>query len=125
MGYQPFEILKEKMQKAKAFIFAADEDFGMIPIEAQSCGTPVIAYGHGGSLETVNEGKTGMFFYEQTPEAIINAVKNFEKLGEQPFSPQDCRIWAERFSEDRFKREIKEFICEKYKEFKKNGVNIE
>ena len=50
MGYQPFDVLKEKMQHAKAFVFAADEDFGMIPIEAQSCGTPVIAYGHGGSL---------------------------------------------------------------------------
>ena len=53
MGYQPFNLLKEKMQHAKAFIFAADEDFGMIPIEAEACGTPVIAYGHGGSLETV------------------------------------------------------------------------
>lgn len=62
MGYQPFDVLKEKMQHAKAFVFAADEDFGMIPIEAQSCGTPVIAYGHGGSLETVCEGKTGLFF---------------------------------------------------------------
>lgn len=50
MGFQPFDVLKEKMQKAKAFVFAADEDFGMVPIEAQACGTPVIAYGHGGSL---------------------------------------------------------------------------
>ena len=125
MGYQPFDILKEKMQHAKAFVFAADEDFGMIPIEAQSCGTPVIAYGHGGSLETVNGEKTGLFFYEQTAEAIVEAVNKFEAMGNQPFSPKDCRQWAEGFSEDRFKQEIKEFVEEKYDDFKKNGINID
>lgn len=119
MGYQPFEILREKMQHAKAFVFAADEDFGMIPIEAQSCGTPVIAYGHGGSLETVSENRTGLFFYEQTPEAIIKAVEKFETLGPKPFDYKACRDWAEGFSEERFKREIKNFVVEKYKEFKK------
>ncbi len=125
MGYQPFDVLKEKMQHAKAFVFAADEDFGMIPIEAQSCGTPVIAYGHGGSLETVNGGKTGLFFYEQTPEAIVGAVSRFEAMGSKPFAPKVCREWAEGFSEERFKREIREFVEEKYENFKKNGINIE
>lgn len=125
MGYQPFDVLKDKMQHAKAFVFAADEDFGMIPIEAQSCGTPVIAYGHGGSLETVNGGKTGLFFNEQTSEAIVEAVNKFESMGSQPFAPADCRQWAEGFSEERFKREIKEFVEEKYEEFKKNGINID
>lgn len=125
MGYQPFDVLKDKMQHAKAFVFAADEDFGMIPIEAQSCGTPVIAYGHGGSLETVNGGKTGLFFNEQTPEAIVEAVNRFEAMGSQPFAPADCRQWAEGFSEERFKREIKEFVEEKYEEFKNNGINID
>lgn len=125
MGYQPFDVLKDKMQHAKAFVFAADEDFGMIPIEAQSCGTPVIAYGHGGSLETVNGGKTGLFFNEQTLEAIVEAVNRFEAMGSQPFAPADCRQWAEGFSEERFKREIKEFVEEKYEEFKKNGINID
>lgn len=125
MGYQPFDVLKDKMQHAKAFVFAADEDFGMIPIEAQSCGTPVIAYGHGGSLETVNGGKTGLFFNEQTPEAIVEAVNKFESMGSQPFAPADCRQWAEGFSEERFKREIKEFVEEKYEKFKKNGINID
>ena len=125
MGYQPFDVLKEKMQHAKAFVFAADEDFGMIPIEAESCGTPVIAYGHGGSLETVKDGKTGMFFHEQTPEAVIEAVNKFEAMGEQPFAPEDCRKWAEGFSEERFRREIREFVEEKYEAFKKNGINIE
>ena len=118
MGYQPFEVLKERMQHAKAFVFAADEDFGMIPIEAESCGTPVIAFGHGGSLETVSEGKTGLFFKEQTPEAIVDAVKRFESMGDRPFDYKECRRWAEGFSEERFKREIKEFVEQKYKEFK-------
>lgn len=125
MGYQPFDVLKDKMQHAKAFVFAADEDFGMIPIEAQSCGTPVIAYGHGGSLETVNGGKTGLFFNEQTPEAIVEAVNKFEAMGSHPFAPADCHQWAEGFSEERFKREIKKFVEEKYEEFKKNGINID
>ena len=117
MGYQPFSVLKEKMQHAKAFIFAADEDFGMLPIEAESCGTPVIAYGHGGSLETVSEGKTGLFFKKQTSEAIIDAVNRFESLGERPFDNKECRKWAEHFSEERFKREIRSFVEEKYREF--------
>ena len=117
MGYQPFDVLKEKMQHAKAFVFAADEDFGMIPIEAESCGTPVIAYGHGGSLETVCEGKTGLFFKEQTVESIIDAVTRFESMDEQPFLPSDCRKWAEGFSEERFKKEIKEFVEQKYSLF--------
>ena len=124
MGYQPFNVLKEKMQHAKAFLFAADEDFGMIPIEAESCGTPVIAYGHGGSLETVNGGKTGMFFDKQTPESIIEAVRKFEAIGNKPFDYKECRTWAEGFSEERFKREIKEFVEEKYADFKKNGVPL-
>ena len=124
MGYQPFEVLKEKMQHAKAFVFAADEDFGMIPIEAESCGTPVIAYGHGGSLETVNGGKTGLFFYEQTANAIVRAVNEFESRGDKPFDYKECRKWAEKFSEERFKKEIKEFVEEKYKEFKTKGTPV-
>lgn len=125
MGYLPFDVLKEKMQHAKAFVFAADEDFGMIHIKTQSCGTPVIAYGHGGSLETVNGGKTELFFNDQTSEAIVEAVNKFEAMGLQPFAPVDCRQWAEGFSKERFKREIKEFVEEKYEEFKKNGINID
>ena len=117
MGYQPSEVLKEKMQHAKAFVFAADEDFGMIPIEAQACGTPVIAYGHGGSLETVCKDKTGLFFYKQTADSIIDAVNRFEAMGDRPFDYKECRKWAEGFSEERFKKEIKEFVETKYKEF--------
>ena len=72
MGYQPFSVLQDKMQRAKAFVFAAEEDFGISVVEAQACGTPVIAYGKGGALETVLDGSharpTGLFFDEQTTD---------------------------------------------------------
>lgn len=113
LGYQPFEVLKEKMQKAKAFVFAAEEDFGIVPVEAQACGTPVIAYGKGGVLETVinydKENPTGIFFKEQTADSIVNAVKIFEK-NITLFKPENCRKNAERFSEARFRNEFKQFI---------------
>ncbi|KAA6343175.1 GDP-mannose-dependent alpha-(1-6)-phosphatidylinositol monomannoside mannosyltransferase [termite gut metagenome] len=118
MGYQPFEVLKEKMCKAKAFVFAADEDFGIFPVEAQACGTPVIAYGKGGSLETVSDGKTGIFFKEQTIESVIDAVKRFEAI-QQSFNPINIRKFAESFSEERFKKEIKDFVEHKYATFNK------
>jgi glycosyltransferase involved in cell wall biosynthesis len=116
LGYQPFEELKKKMQKAKALIFAADEDFGMIPVEAQACGTPVIAYGKGGALETVKENETGLFFREQTADAIIEAVTLFEKLH---FDYTVIRKHAEQFSEERFKSEIKNFVMSKYNKHNK------
>ena len=95
MGYQPDEVLKEKMQHAKAFVFAAEEDFGITPVEAQACGTPVIAFGRGGALETVIDNKTGIFFLEHTVENIIKAVKQFE---ENSIESIKCREKAECFS---------------------------
>ena len=113
LGYQPFEVLKEKMQKAKAFVFAAEEDFGIVPVEAQACGTPVIAYGKGGALETVinydKEKPTGIFFKEQTVGSIVDAVKIFEK-NITLFKPENCRENAEKFTEERFWSEFKKFI---------------
>ncbi len=66
-----------------------------------------------------------MFFNEQTPDVIVEAINRFEAMGLQPFAPTDCLQWAEGFSEERFKREIKVFVEEKYEEFKKNGINID
>lgn len=108
MGYQPDEVLKEKMQHAKAFVFAAEEDFGITPVEAQACGTPVIAYGRGGALETVIEGKTGTFFPEQTRQAIQSAIKHFETMP-QP-NPATCRENAERFRNMVFQKNIKQYV---------------
>lgn len=118
LGYQHFDVLKDYMQRAKAFIFAAEEDFGIVPIEAQACGTPVIAYGKGGVLETVIEGETGMFFHEQTSDSIIEAVDRFEN-GEYTFSPQVIRKNAERFSTQRFQKEFGAFVQKAWKEFQK------
>lgn len=118
LGYQPFEVLKDHMQKAQAFIFAAEEDFGITPVEAQACGTPVIAYGRGGALETVKDLSknmpTGLFFKEQNAESICEVVAKFEQ-NKNWFKSQNCRENAERFSNDRFLKEIKEFVDTKIK----------
>lgn len=109
MGYQPFSVLHEKMRRAKAFVFAAEEDFGISVVEAQACGTPVIAYGKGGALETVRDASeaepTGMFFQEQSADAIVDAVEAFED-GTVTFKPADCRKNAERFSNARFREQF-------------------
>lgn len=120
MGYQKFEVLKNYMQRAKAFIFAAEEDFGIIPIEAQACGTPVIAFGKGGSLETV-KGKfvnekidnkdTGIFFEYQNTDSLKAAVEYFEK-NNSVFNPKNIREFALTFGEDIFKENIRETFTE-------------
>jgi len=109
MGYQPFEELRKYMQKAKALIFAAEEDFGIVPVEAQACGTPVIAYGRGGALETVSEGRTGLFFKNRTVEDIVYTINRFENLEDQ-LNPEEIRANAERFSTERFRTELKSFM---------------
>ena len=113
MGYQPFEVLKEKLQKAKVFVFAAEEDFGITPVEAQACGTPVIAYGKGGALETVRgldkENPTGLFFEAQTVDSIVQAVKKFEQE-EHKITSENCRKNAEKFSVENFKVAFKSYL---------------
>jgi len=121
LGYQPFSALKNHMQRAKAFVFAAEEDFGIIPVEAQACGTPVIAFGKGGSLETVlgagnPQSTTGLWFAEQTPESIIDAVNRFECMPE-PISPAACRRHAEKFSVERFQRQFRDYVDQRWSEF--------
>lgn len=124
MGYQPFEVLRDHLQRAKAFVFAAEEDFGILPVEAQACGTPVIAFGKGGALETVRgqmeDQPTGVFFPEQTAQAIQSAVRFFEEM-EGRFSPIQCRANAERFSMERFCREYRSFVMAAWDEFQSNG----
>jgi len=109
MGYQPFDVLKHYLATAKAFVFAAEEDFGMLPVEAQACGTPVIAYGKGGALESVIENKTGIFFHEQTANAIINSINEFEKISSQ-FDPIVIANHASAFSAQRFKNDLVTYL---------------
>lgn len=120
LGFCEFKVLKDHMQKAKAFVFAAEEDFGIIPVEAQACGTPVIAFGKGGALETVlpeeSATPTGVFFKEQSVQSIIEAVEQFE-LKIEKFSPDNCRNNAERFSKGRFHQEMNNYVENKWKQF--------
>lgn len=117
LGFQKFDVLRDHMQKAKAFVFAAEEDFGIAPLEAQSCGTPVIAYGKGGALETINgldnPSPTGVFFHEQSCDAIVKAVESFE-TNKHLISANGCRQNAARFSIDVFKDKFKEFVDAEY-----------
>lgn len=106
LGHQPRDVLVDYMQRAKAFVFAAEEDFGIVPVEAQACGTPVIAFGKGGVTETVLDGKTGLFFHEQTPEALMEALRRFE-AGQGLFDPLEIRRNAERFDASLFRENFK------------------
>lgn len=105
LGHVPTHVLKDHLQRAKAFVFAADEDFGIAPLEAQACGTPVIAYGKGGALETVKAevAPTGLFFAEQSVESLKQAILTFET---QSFKPEDCRNNALQFSEAIFREKF-------------------
>lgn len=109
LGYQPFEVLADHMRRARAFVFAAEEDFGIIPVEAQACGTPVIAYGRGGSRETVVEGETGLFFPQQTVQSLCKAVDRFEQT-ERQFQADEIRKHAEQFRPERFRSQVGKLI---------------
>ena len=115
MGYQETEVLRDHMQRAKAFVFAAEEDFGIIPVEAQACGTPVIAFGAGGALETVigydenPEYATGLFFDAQTTQSLIQSVQKFDKISDK-IKYKNCRINAENFSPESFRIQLKSLV---------------
>ena len=104
----------ELYSKALGFIHPHEEDFGITAVEAMAAGRPVIAYKKGGALETVIDGETGVFFEEQEWEALADAVIRFE---EKKFDAEKIRKHAMRFSKDRFKKEIREFVEKKWREF--------
>jgi glycosyltransferase involved in cell wall biosynthesis len=109
LGYQPFEVLKTHLQEAKAFLFAAEEDFGIAPLEASACGTPVLAFGRGGASETVEHGVTGLHFYEQSADAICEVIDRFETTTLN-FDPQRLRAHAEQFSTVHFRKKFRCFV---------------
>lgn len=124
MGWQPREVLREQLRAARAFIFAAEEDFGILPVEAQACGTPVLAYGRGGALETVvadGPSRTGSFFAEPTPGAIAAAVRAFESVPAP--TPEVCRQNAERFSVSRFRSEFIQYVSQAWNEHRSGADN--
>jgi glycosyltransferase involved in cell wall biosynthesis len=116
LGYQPFAVLRNYMQRACAFISAAEEDFGIAPVEAQACGTPVIAYGRGGCSETTLAGETGLFFSEQSVDCLIQAVAAFESC-QHTFDPERIRENAKRFCPERFRQEFADLVAQEWAKF--------
>lgn len=115
LGALPREAVRSYMRKCRALIFPGKEDFGITPVEVQATGRPVVAFGAGGALETVVEGVTGVFFSEQTPAAICEAVSSLPDLG---LDPQLIREHALQFDEKVFSRRIMAFIQEKWDQHK-------
>lgn len=116
-GYGSSEVVEDHLRRARAFVFAAEEDFGIAPVEAQAAGCPVIAFGKGGALETVvghpAPGATGVFFDEQMQASLSKAVARFEA----DFDPETCRKNAERFGPERFRKVLLAAVEEAWEAF--------
>ncbi|MEJ1961705.1 MAG: glycosyltransferase [Gammaproteobacteria bacterium] len=124
LGYQSTSALVGLMQRAKAFIFAAQEDFGIVPVEAQACGTPVIAFGRGGALETIrgldSARPSGVFFGSQEPQAIAEAVRTFEAQQDR-ITPANCRESSLRFGTKVFRDSYSRFVEQCWESFQSLG----
>jgi glycosyltransferase involved in cell wall biosynthesis len=107
LGRLSDEEAQQQFRECKAFIFASEDDFGIVPVEAMAAGKPVIAYARGGALETVEDGKSGIFFEEQNPESIIEAVEKFETM---KFDANYIHNYAQKFSKDNFKQNFYKFL---------------
>ncbi|HEX7975696.1 MAG TPA: glycosyltransferase [Anaerolineales bacterium] len=109
LGRIPDSEVSELLGRARAFVMAAEEDFGMAAVEAQAAGCPVIAYGRGGALETVREGRTGLFFAEQSVDSLIAAVLRFTQ-GSLKFNPSDLRANVQRFDKTLFQNKLAQLV---------------
>ena len=107
------EDLRKEYQKAKALVFPQLEDFGIVPLEAMACGTPVIAYGKGGALETVKENISGLFFDEQTEDSLVKAIQKFEK---KKWDEEKISDSVSEFSSARFRSALRHFLENAWKE---------
>ncbi len=114
IGWVNDDELKKYYGGCRAIIFPGEEDFGIVPVEGMACGKPIIAFKKGGAVETVVEGKTGLLFDEQNSESLIEKIHNLEKL---QFDPILIRKHAEQFDRDIFKKRIKNYVDEKWKEY--------
>jgi glycosyltransferase involved in cell wall biosynthesis len=108
LGWQSDESIRDHLRRCRALLFPGEEDFGIVPVEAQACGAAVIAYGRGGAVETVLDGETGVLFAEQTADGLAAAIDRFER---QAFDPQAARQQAERFHGSRFDAEFTRFLA--------------
>lgn len=116
LGYVEIQELVELYANCKAFLFPQIEDAGIVPLEAMSCGRPVIALNRGGSLDTMIDGKTGVLFKEQTVESLKDAIKRFEKM---KFDPHFIRQHAQQFDVEHFKKKILAYVEKEWAEFKR------
>lgn len=123
LGYQPDPIIRDWLSKARAFVYAAEEDFGIAPVEAQAAGCPVIAYGKGGVRETVVEGQTGLFYPRQDVESLVTALLRFEREREG-FDLRAIRKNSERFNKQRFQRELAGLVENKWMEFSSSRIPL-
>ena len=114
LGYLPDEEIPEYFSQCKGLIFPGIEDFGIVPLEVQASGRPVIAYSAGGVLESVIEGETGIFFHNQTKDALIDAVKRFQKV---KFDPEKIRNYALKFEKEVFKKNFEKFVFKTLEEY--------
>ena len=103
LGWQPDAVIRDHYRRCRAVLFPAEEDFGIVPVEAQACGAPVVAFGRGGATETVVPGETGVLFADQTVQAVIDGIERFER---SHFDPLVARRNAERFARPRYEREL-------------------
>ena len=117
LEFQSQDQLKELLASARGFVFAAEEDFGIAPVEAQSAGTPVIAFGKGGALETVIDGKTGLFFSQQSAASLVAALQIFDTI---EWNGDVIRAHAEQFGVERFRKEFKKYVDQQWENFCEN-----
>jgi glycosyltransferase involved in cell wall biosynthesis len=113
LGYVPDDDLPDLFARCRAFVFPGEEDFGIAPIQAMAAGRPVIAYAGGGSLDTVIPGRTGVFFTEQSPQAIADAVESFDPMS---LSTAEICEHAQQYDVSVFRRKMLAFIDEKLSE---------
>jgi glycosyltransferase involved in cell wall biosynthesis len=114
LGWQSDEVIRDHLRRCRGLIFPAEEDFGIVPLEAQACGSPVLAFGAGGSTETVqgleiSAKPTGVFFPEQTASSLIEAILRFERE-QSAFDPANARANALPFNKERYRQELLSYV---------------
>lgn len=107
LGYQPRDVLRDHFRRCRALIFPGEEDFGIVPVEVQACGRPVVAYGRGGALDSVQDGVTGILFPQQTAESLMRAIERAERT---EWDSRQIVAWAARFSTRRFQERMRGLV---------------